>query len=296
MLDLMRRSLLLVFLVACGGSVDLADYIDSAVDARCEYLVRCGLFENTSSCHAYYDGRVPQNPSIEAAVDAGKMTYDGEAANDCFDALASASCSRDAELSDTCDHIFAGKVADGAACAFDAECVSDNCAVSDCVMACCPGTCSPARPVPKIGEQCNFVCEDGAYCALDSTCKAVLPKGASCDYPLACDRGLYCAGVTSMTAGTCTATPKTGQSCTDLCDAIGDDCTNGTCKPVGLLGDSCTSDNDCSSYYECDASQHCAEQMATPAMPNGSTCSSSIACQSHYCGNDNLCADVPTCI
>jgi hypothetical protein len=283
-------------LVACGGSIDLADYPGSAVDARCQYLARCGLFPDVASCQAYYAHVVLQNPSVQAAVDGGKLGYDGEAAKDCLDALSSASCDRTfSNVSDACDQIFTGKVPDSGACAFDTECVSGNFNVSDCTMACCPGTCVPARPIPGIGQACTFECVDGAYCAPDNTCHAVVPEGASCDNQLACDQGLYCAGVTSTTSGTCTKLPATGQPCTERCANIGDRCA-GTCIPVGLPGDSCTTASDCSFYYICDATMHCADRPMDPAMPNGSMCTSSTQCTSHYCGNDGLCADVPLCI
>ena len=291
----MRRSLVLVFLVACGG-VDIGDYRGAALDAECDYLVKCGLFPDSASCKAQFGPLLLDNPSVEAAVDAGKLDYDGDAADDCFDALSSASCSRDAVSSTACDHIFTGKIPDGGACAFEEECVSGNCVLSDCTMACCPGTCAPTRPVPGIGQPCTFECVDDAYCGSDSTCQATLPKGAACDDTQACSRGLYCAGRTTTTAGTCSTLPKTGEPCTTTCDDIGDRCNAGTCTPLGLPGASCMTDNDCSFFYACDATMHCAAEPDPMRQPNGSMCTSSVDCQSHYCGNDNLCSDVPLCI
>lgn len=292
----MRRSLLLVFVAACGGSVDIGDYNDGLVDADCDYLVRCGLFSTSESCKNTFGVLLVDNPSIEAAIDAGKLKYDGEAAADCFDALGSASCTRSANHIDACDKIFAGTIADGGTCAFDEECVSQSCNVPDCTMACCTGTCVPERPVPAIGQPCTFECVEGAYCGSDSTCQATLPKGAACDDQLACNEGLYCAGSSTTTAGTCTELPTTGEACTTACAAIGDRCSAGTCKPVGLLGETCASDSDCSFFYVCDDTMKCAEEPEDPRMPNGSACTSSTDCQSRYCGNDGLCGDVPLCI
>lgn len=290
----MRRSLVLLFVVGCGG-IDIGEFQDEALDARCEYLTRCGLFPSESDCHAYFKARMATSTSAEAAVDAGKVDYDEDNAENCLDALRDASCSQTADLDASCEHIFAGTIADGGMCAFDAECVSGSCAVTDCTDACCPGTCQPARPTPKIGEMCNFVCVDGAYCGNDSICHAVLPSGAACDDPFACGDALYCKGLTPQMTGTCSTLPKTGEACAGQCFSIGDYC-DGTCKHVGLPGDPCMNDDQCSNYYECDDTMHCASPPAETLMPNGSACTSSITCQSHYCGNDNKCADVPVCI
>jgi hypothetical protein len=89
--------------------------------------------------------------------------------------------------------------------------------------------------------------------------------------------------------------PGHGEACTEVCANIGDYCKNGVCTQVGLLGDACASNDDCSQFYECDGS-HCITPMFDPQMPNGGQCQSSLDCTSHYCGNDNLCADPPTCI
>ncbi len=280
--------------VGCGG-IDLGDFQSEALDARCEYLTRCGLFPSQNACKAHFELSMVQSTSVIAAVDAGKVKYDDGLAEDCIDDLRDASCSQAAQLSPACDDIFKGTIADGGMCAFDDECVSGSCAVTDCTEACCPGTCQPARATPKIGEMCNFICEDGAYCADDNTCHAVLAAGAACSDVFACANGLYCANFTGMMAGTCTKLPATGEACTEQCANIGDYC-EGTCKKVGLPGDACTNNDQCSYYYFCDDTMHCAEEPAPMLLPNGSTCASGTQCQSHYCGNDNKCADVPECI
>lgn len=291
----MRRSLVILFLVGCGG-VDIGDFQDESLDARCEYLTRCGLFPSAAACKAHFTATSAQSSSIVAAVDAGKVKYDDGLAGDCIDALRDASCSRDAMLDPSCENIFTGTVADGGMCAFDAECVSGSCAVTDCNQACCPGTCTPARPTPKIGEMCNFFCADGAYCADDNTCHAVLAAGAACTDPFACANGLYCAGRSQTMAGTCTKLPATGEACTEQCLNIGDYC-DGTCKKVGLPGASCTVDEGCSYYYECNTdTMQCVDPAPATLLPDGSMCSSSVQCMSHYCGNDNKCAAPPECI
>lgn len=288
----MRSLVCVLFLVGCGG-IDLRDFQSEALDARCDYLTNCGLFPNVAACKEQFTA--PQSTSIIAAVEAGKVKYDEDLAEDCIEALRDASCSQAAQLDPKCDDIFVGTVADGGMCAFDDECVSGSCSVADCMEACCPGTCAPARAVPKIGEMCNFVCVDGAYCANDNTCQKVLAAGAACESPFACADGLYCAGFTGMTAGTCTKLPATGEACTEQCLDIGDYC-DGTCKPVGLPGDACANDDACSYYYVCDDTMRCAKEPPPMLMPDGATCSSSVQCQSRYCGNDNKCGPVPECI
>lgn len=290
----MRRSLLLLFVVGCGG-IDIQEFQDEALDARCEYLTRCGLFASTAECRLHFEQTTTQSTSLVAAVEAGKVKYDEDLADECLDKLRDAQCSRTSALDGSCEDIFTGTIADGGMCAFDSECISGSCSVTDCTMACCPGTCVAARPTPKIGEACTFRCVEGAYCGSDRICHAVLAKGAACDDPFACADGLYCSGLTAMTAGTCSALPKTGEACTELCLNIGDYC-EGTCKKVGLDGSPCTNDGQCSAYYKCSDTMQCTKPVRPMGMPNGSTCSSSPQCESHYCGNDNKCADLPVCI
>lgn len=295
----MKRSLVvLVLLAACGDSIDLGDYRQAGIDARCEYLTRCGLWTTVAACQEYYERITLDNPNPQAAVDAGKLQYDGDAARTCFDALESAACTRTADTNDACTHVFTGTIPDGGMCAFDAECVSAHCVVPDCTMACCQGACAPPRPLPGIGQACTFECVEGAYCAADSTCHSVLPQGAACNDPLACDADLYCAGIDTGSSGVCSALPKTGEPCTSICADIGDRCTAMTCVPLGLPGDPCSDDGQCSFYYRCDTTaMKCAERPMDPLVPNGSTCTSGTLCQSTYCDSIyHVCADVPVCI
>src|SRR6476661_8399625 len=108
----MRRSLVLLFMVGCGG-IDIQDFQSEAVHARCEYLARCGLFPSQNACKEHYDATSVESTSVIAAVDAGKVKYDEDLAEDCIDDLRDASCSQAAQLNPACDDIFTGTVADG---------------------------------------------------------------------------------------------------------------------------------------------------------------------------------------
>jgi hypothetical protein len=321
------RWLALVVLVGCGGGLDFDDYAAAADDARCTYLVRCGLFPDQAACRAYLERRRLEPRSLAAAIDAGKTRYDGEAAEACLAALASASCSAAHEPGepDVCDAIFTGTGGDGAACAFDAECASNRCVVPACGMACCLGTCGPPRTPAAIGQSCaSTACEAGTFCNVDQQCQALLGPGAACDDSSQCAYGLGCAGTLLDAIGTCKVLPALGQPCPELvCGDIGAVCSaGGTCVAAGLPGDPCASAADCSFYYTCDGAQcvayptrgqsctslcsddsWCDRPSTEPGTcaapkPDGSACQLSSECQSRYCdrsGTTGTCIVPPLC-
>src|SRR5262245_57360944 len=157
----MRRALAaaLVAALGCGDdgpSIPLAELHTESVHAQCEYLVRCGLFTDPDTCTAYF--RVPDERSLLAAIEAGKIRYDGAAAKRCQDTIAAGSCdltSRDARVRPACDAMFRGTLRAGAACGMDLECESGDCDLPSCPLdTCCPGTCVAIERRP-IGEPCE---------------------------------------------------------------------------------------------------------------------------------------------
>lgn len=295
----MRLHFLLVpLLVACSESEGLPpeNYPDVLIDARCAFLVRCGLFTDVPACVRFQEYFRVDDPNVSAAVEAGHVVYDEAAAAACVTAFKTGAC--DAMVSEACSDVFRGQMANGAACAIDAECISGRCNVSSCMEACCAGSCVEAY-VPAIGQQCAGICEDGAYCgAFDMLCHAQVPAGEPCNDPAACGVGYECAGYYQPSGGVCTALPKLGESCETRCSPAGVVCaTGGMCAPAGLTGDQCMRDEDCSEFYRCNvATSTCAEQIFPARAPDGSRCANDSDCASRHCSNDFVCGRIPICI
>jgi hypothetical protein len=311
------RSAVLLLLVGCGG-IAFEDYAQEVDDARCEYLVRCHVVATAPDCHASLEQSVIVSPSLPTAIQGGIVQYDEDAAQSCVDALAGLSCDL-AEQVDAlapCDDVYAGTLDDGAACGFDLECVSGRCATPACEEACCIGMCLPATALPDIDEACSTFCVDGAYCGADSLCHASLPKGAACDATTICVYGLYCAGASQGGSGVCSNLPREGESCEGPCAEEGLRCLSGACQPVGLAGDPCDTDGDCSPFYSCNPDRlcgryptlgmpclgrcsgdaYCESAVCVEQKPPGAGCTYNIECTTHFCGDGDVCGDPPLCI
>jgi hypothetical protein len=161
-----------------------------------------------------------------AAIEAGRIRIDAEAARSCAAQLRAAGCEPgDALFEDDapCSRIGIGNVPLGSTCFDDDECSDGLCAFSDetdsegtctaaaegdpCVNTCrtfsdgerdcspeCAGdlsceadVCVLEEPDPGIGEPCEFFCDFGAWCNEDNICEAVRPAGAPCDDDEVCD-------------------------------------------------------------------------------------------------------------
>jgi hypothetical protein len=311
------RIAVLVLVVGCG--LDLDEYQAAQLDAHCGYLVRCGAISTVADCRSHFRRNAPDSPNIAAGVDAGKLRYDEDAAQDCIDAYGALSCDTTKQSGgalDACDRVLTGTVADGGSCAFDLECSSTYCSVPVCEAACCTGTCKQPMPLPGVGEPCTSLCAEDAYCAVDSTCHALLPEGAACDGFSLCAASLYCVLPQAGGSGVCTPLPHIGEACAGPCAEINAACLYELCYAVGLAGDPCKSQYDCAQYYTCGPDQKCA-RLPTLGMPcfescsdtsycdgttcvdpkaNNETCASNDQCTSRYCDKTGRCADVPLCI
>jgi hypothetical protein len=319
-----------VLAAACGGgdSIAIGDLVTKLRAAECNYYVRCGLFANVADCEAEF-GSVDQN--LFAAVDAGKVKYDGEAAASCLSQLEHASCDstkKDVrESPDACADTFTGTLAADAACAFNQECQSGDCIPpASCTMACCIGTCAAELTLAKAGEACTAVrCDHDLFCDDTNVCQPLLAAGTACQTDDQCAYGLGCAGTGAMT---CQVLPKIGEACPGGdCAEINAHC-NGqmSCVAYGLPGDACAGDADCSFFYTCDTAMGKCTSFPSRGMPctdncsgdswcniptgmttgtcdapqaNGATCEFSNECSSRHCDfnvTPSVCADVAQCI
>ena len=311
----MRRLAAFALLAGCTGGIDYAHFPGALEDARCAYYVRCGVATSAAECRAFYGRVAIANTSTDTAVEMGIISYDGDVAQQCLDAYASLSCDTTEHTGDeleVCSGVLTGTLAVGDTCAFDRECESNNCNAPTCTSACCSGTCGAPIVLPSVGQPCNALCAGDAFCGLDQICHAPLPAGAACDVE-PCGYGLYCAGRTPTMAGTCKVLPHLGQPCENACAETGATCYAGTCVELALEGDPCTSNAQCSMFYECSGTQcglfptlgmpctttcyeaaYCDGSTCVAQKPNGSQCVRNDECATHYCGSSS-CADVPVC-
>jgi hypothetical protein len=289
----------LLCLVGCGGgSTSYEDYQRQLSEARCEYFLRCGTVSSIADCHVIQDVFFT-TASLDAAVAAGKVRYDGEAGHACLDAYAAASCDRTQQSPDdyaACSDAFQGTLAIGEACGFDGECVSDHCVAPSCPDACCQGTCSTPRVLPGEGQPCTSLCDGDLFCGVDSLCHAPLPEGAACDGASICDYAFYCK-LTTTSSGVCTLYPQRGEACSGTCALAADYCLGGVCTKAGVGGEPCGPADECAYGYGCDMSTGlCALSPPMDILDNGASCTLNAQCKSHYCDDNNTCRDTPVCI
>lgn len=330
------RSLMVMVLLcaACSASnpgppVPIDEIVEQNNEAGCAHLAKCGQVEDLTAC-LLVNTFDPLPATLLAGIKAGRIKYDGALARQCFDSIGSRSCDETTAsyrgTSEACLAVFQGTLHSGAVCANGAECISGNCEIPACNMACCTGTCQGDDPprLAKIGESCAInLCEAEADC--DSTsmmCVALKSLGETCPVGLSCADGLACL----VSSQTCGPLPGPGEPCTDGCRDLGLHCSATTrmCVKDGLLGDPCSSHEDCAYFYVCGAnnqcsaglalgapcvmSEHCAGSGAfcdipanatmgtcTAPKPDGASCHTKFECASEVCDpvSKTCVADVP---
>jgi len=330
-----RLALAIALLAACGdddsggGDIPITGLEAAVVNAYCNIYASCGLIDDAETCRSIYTD-VQVDPSLVAAVEAGKVIYHPDKARECLNGL-SGTCDRNTfnrnNNADACDQTFEGTVGADGQCAINEECISRQCDVPSCPDACCQGTCvgSTPAPRPRVGESCAMTssCID-SYCNTTTlVCEAYLADGAACTSSSACLNG-------SCTNQMCTAYPGPGEACgtttSTQCDDLGYICstTTMTCVAYALGGDPCTADRDCSPIYLCGTGGTCqlrprlgeacgttqsnstcidrsycepTTMMCTAPKADGASCTTDRECASNNCDNTtNMCSTPPICI
>jgi hypothetical protein len=211
----------LLLMPACdeeeAPEVESADLREQELDARCEYLVRCGYMPDRDTCMSSqgYDQSLVQALGGTSFDRAG---YDAEQASKWLDTLRNLGCEGTAEnvraYADARAPVFAGRIEVGGSCFADDECIDDAvCDRAACPgdQLCCTGECVEQR-VLSVGERCPLqadgarltaACEDIAYCQLppddgsgmpptEGTCQVRADNGLPCDQVDGCLDGQRC--------------------------------------------------------------------------------------------------------
>jgi hypothetical protein len=281
---------------AAPGGVPLAEFSDRIDQVYCDLDVLCRIAPSREAC---LQGQTDHNPipQLVAGVAAGRATYDGVAAQGCLDAAhAVTTCDLAllGAMSEACDAVFTGKVAVGATCFVDDECVTGSCDTSSCTDdTCCAGACQ-ADIIVGLGEPCSagVFCDYDAYCPSEeggAVCTARLHEGEACAAGSdSCGFGLIC-------DGTCKRLPARGEACDrnvfEPCSVFGDICdaTSHTCVAARLPGEACSADvpADCVTYAEC------VGDTCVAAAVEGEDCTSTACYRGLTCGPESKCVKRP---
>lgn len=268
------------------------------------------IFLPTSDCDTYLSNQFSQGEyaNYNAAVDAGRIIYDGLKAGQCINAIRGGGCEtiQDNGGPEVCDQVFTGTVEVGGACTLDEECpATAYCAFSGV----CPGACANRKAA---GASCNGndECTRGLVCDGSGKCSAPVAAGGACDGEpgLKCASGLACVGGDSETTGTCQATgglfiANLGQACNfqagpfcrpELSCAVapGSPRLNPTfrCAALAAAGAACTAGvpTSCVEGYYCNTPSGSFDGTCTQLPGAGASCASDVFGRS--CADGLVCA------
>jgi hypothetical protein len=275
---------------SASGSLALEDLAEAAAPALCAYYDRCFgplmSYLGGSDCVAAFRAQLEEGSLtyMAAAVDAGRLEYDGRQAAACLAAFPGLDCSTNTTELAPCDGMLRGLVTEGNPCRIREECAAGLFCALD---AACPGTC---RPRAAIGGPCTAYehCAEELACDFSTQlCVTAIPESGSCsadgsDLP-PCTAGTYC----DPTTGTCRS------SATMYDGAEGEACGYAAAPIFCRRGLYCIADPDASVAE----SAHC----ASAGFGAGAACRASIpdACpEGSYCAipddaTDGTCQPLP---
>jgi len=125
-------------------------------------------------------------PVLQDSVANGRMVYHGDLMGDCLASYSDLTCVEFELAQDVssgggpCDDPFEGRVADGAACASDGDCISNYCS-GDSIGTNNMINFGVCKVAPTAGTACDdFNCAGGAFCDNAGTCQTLHADGDAC--------------------------------------------------------------------------------------------------------------------
>ena len=288
------------------------DFRADEIDARCEYLVRCGFYPDRDTCIV---SEAPDQGLLQAlgAEAFGRVEYDAEAIGTYIDTLRNLSCDATlavaTEIADARAAAFTGIIEPGGSCFADLECAGDAvCDRNGCDQGslCCTGTCveitslgiGQTCPLTTDGPRITSFCGDDAFCQpppddgsgmppASGTCTLRGTNGDPCDFTDGCGDGQRC---DVNGSNTCYRLSASGDMCNPMlsqgsCIGINETCdpASSTCQLAPGPGSPCP-DGRCADYAFCDDMGMC---QARPGL--GQSCDAGPCLGDLFC-RDNVCS------
>jgi hypothetical protein len=271
---------LLFLVIACGDDppvetpptgIPLGDLAAELAEADCARLDACNKLPAPLDREGCVERQAnllygPLAQAIEAASEAGTLSYFELAAKDCRARVSELSCeigvAHDLLAEPACAAMLTARGAAGAACTIAQVCPAGM----FCGGTSCPGTCTAYK---TNNEACDFgqPCGEGLYCdLLGRRCLAVAAANQACALSIggnSCATGTFC-DQANPAAPVCHPVRGRGQGCGDDTECIaGARCVLARCS-AGLAGDGCETRADCSSGLHC-TNRVCAAPIALDA-------------------------------
>jgi hypothetical protein len=220
---------------AAASPVALEQFAASFAQALCGNMAECcDGNSGFDQQHCEADAKSTMQASIDKQV-TPETTYDAQAAGECLRVMAAnATCGNTDKIGfvESCVHMAVGKLADGAACKFSAECKSGVCLTQGETG---PGVClvDGRAKHGKAGDECETTCDQDFPCI-----------GPSSSVGCYVEDGLRCS------LGKCESLHAKGEACFGSADCVaGLACVNEACAPKLEEGGSCSENEDCASGF-----------------------------------------------
>jgi hypothetical protein len=242
-----------------GGAVSPADFEIVLAKLNCLFQARCGFLaaSEEAACEAAVDAArgAPLPYDSEAALAAGRLTFDAGTAVRCLDLTRTKGCFDQVAPSVTCGAVYSPAVDVGGGCQANAECVNGWCDRGTTRHDGCAGTCKAFTPTQGTCGTGLPPCAPSAFCDTTSSHKCVVrgQPGSACDSTSGpfCATGLFCVGTTCKAADGAEGQPCAsgffGSSCAPAlyCDDAG------ACAKRQGSGAACGSYDACNDGLDC---------------------------------------------
>jgi hypothetical protein len=299
----------------CAGLAPLAltGFCGAYADAFVAWYDRCHLIgpRGAAALRAeLVDGC--DTSDLDAAITAGRTTYDGAAAACCFAHVTEDTSCYGAFGAgvDECNTYIVGTAPLGAACVTGGDCDENGyCHVTDT----CPGTCTAFAADGEHCELGDIACRPNSFCdtgyggASDLCVNRNGRAGMACNIEDGdgCEVGLTCADVDAMGDGTCRRFASRGGECTGdnvYCDFESGICDydivteTGLCIPAYAEGTMhCVLDFQCEGDLYCDGEDIRAMTYGTcrPRAGAGESCATATCIVGTTCLPSGICGATP---
>lgn len=267
--------------------------------AVCDLFQRCESYLGSGSIRRVYQPAWchPGNEAggrLDAALEAGTVVYDAEAATRCLRALESVQCADFADELGRChDEVWQPTLPANGACAIDEECIDGRCLRE----AECPGRCVAYGAVSAPCTDAFFDCRPELAC-VSGACAERRAVGESCTNGGECAEGLLCR------ASVCAERPTLGEAC-EGSRGSGSDCAGSLVCVGGMCAEGATSGDcfstPCAEGYRCDEDT----LQCIAVAPPGGACTLDAQCPfTFFCDRGRctalpiageLCGEAPIC-